>query len=136
VAETVKALVEALTGEVSTARLGRLPLTAELLPDWHDDWVEAERKRHRQFGFHSLETIASRLIGDGRYGSAIDVAQTVVAAEPLRASARRLLIQTHLAEGNRREAVREYDGYRTLLHRQLGLEPPADLATLIPPDDR
>jgi DNA-binding SARP family transcriptional activator len=135
VADTAKALTEALTGEVSTARLGRLPLTAELLPDWPDDWVEAERKRYRQLGFHALEAIARRLIGDRRYGSAIEVAQMVVAAEPLRASTRRLLIQAHLAEGNRGEALREYDRYRILLHRRLGLEPPVDLATLIPPAD-
>jgi DNA-binding SARP family transcriptional activator len=134
--ETVRALDEGVRGEVSTARLGHLHLTAELLPDWDDEWVEAERKRYRQFRLHALETMSRRLIGEQRYGNAIEVALAAIATEPLRASARRLLIQTYLAEGNHGEAVREYDGYSSLLRRHLGMEPPGDLALLIGAEPR
>ena len=131
VVETIAALDEGLRGDVSTVRLGDLPLSAELLPDWHDDWIEAERKRYRQFRLHALEAMSRRLIGEQRYGHAIEVALAAIATEPLRASARQLLIQTYLAEGNRSEAVREYDGYRSLVRSHLGVEPPVELAMLI-----
>jgi DNA-binding SARP family transcriptional activator len=127
----VKALDEGVHGDVSTARLAHLPLTAELLPGWHDKWVEAERRRYRQFRLHALEAISSRLIDERRYGTAIEIALAAIASEPLRASARRVLIQTHLAEGNRGEAVREYDHYSRLLRRRLGVDPPVDLALLV-----
>lgn len=93
--------------------------------------MEAERKRYRPFRLHALETMSRRLIGEQRYGNAIEVALAAIATEPLRASARRLLIQTYLAAGNHSEAVREFDGYSSLLRRRLGMEPPRDLAQLI-----
>lgn len=130
-AETVRALHEGVEGGLSTVRLGRLPVTAELLPDWPDEWVDTERKGYRQFRLHALESISSRLISEQRYGSAIDFALAAMAIEPLRASARRLLIQTYLAEGNRSEAVREFNHYTSLLRRRLGMEPPADLTSLL-----
>jgi DNA-binding SARP family transcriptional activator len=129
--EAIRTLEEAMAGEVSTVRLGQLPLTAELLPAWDEEWVLAARKRYRQFRLHALERICHRLMVQQRYGNAIEVALAVVAMEPLRTSARRLLIQTYLAEGNRGEAVREYDGYSDLLHQRLGQEPPRDLVSLV-----
>jgi DNA-binding SARP family transcriptional activator len=131
--EVVRALEDALHGDVSMVRLGQLPLTAELLPAWEDDWVQVARRRHRQFRLHALERIGVRLLDERRYGNAIEVALAVVAAEPLRTSARRLLIRSYLAEGNRAEAVREYDGYSDLLHERLGQDPPRDLVLLVRP---
>jgi DNA-binding SARP family transcriptional activator len=61
----------------------------------------------------------------------VQVGLAAVAAEPLRESAHRLLIQGHLAEGNLAEAVRQYDFYRTLLSRELGIEPSPTIKRLV-----
>lgn len=109
----------------------RVPLAAELLPDWSDDWVLMEREQYRQLGLHALEALAEREIAAGECRRAVDSAMTAVASEPLRESAQRVLIRAHLAEGNLGEAMRQYRLYCRLLHDQLGLEPSPQMRTLV-----
>jgi SARP family transcriptional regulator, regulator of embCAB operon len=83
-------------------------LSADLLPDWYDDWVLLEAEDWRQLRLHALEALAGRLIALGCWGEAANAAGAAVRAEPLRESARAALIQAHLAVGNQSEAVREF----------------------------
>ena len=106
-------------------------LSADLLPDWYDDWVLLEAEDWRQLRLHALEALAVRLIALGRWGEAANAASAAVRAEPLRESARAALIQAHLAEGNQSEAVREFTRYRTLLDAELGLAPTPRLHELL-----
>jgi SARP family transcriptional regulator, regulator of embCAB operon len=106
-------------------------LSAELLPDWDDDWVLLEAEDWRQLRLHALEALAGRLAAAGRCGEAAGAACAAVRADPLRESARASLIQVHLAEGNQSEAVREFARYQALLHVDLGLEPTPRLRQLI-----
>jgi DNA-binding SARP family transcriptional activator len=106
-------------------------LSADLLPDWYDDWVLLEAEDWRQLRLHALEALAVRLIALGRWGEAANAASAAVRAEPLRESARAALIQAHLAEGNQSEAVREFTRYRALLRTELGLEPTHRLRQLV-----
>lgn len=98
-------------------------LASDLLPGWHDDFVELERERFRQLRLHALEALARRLARLGSYGAALDAALIAVAAEPLRESAHRTVIEVHLAEGNRGEAVRQYRSLKQILQQQLGIAP-------------
>jgi SARP family transcriptional regulator, regulator of embCAB operon len=106
-------------------------LSADLLPDWYDDWVLIEAEDWRQLRMHALEALARRLIVLGRWGEAVDAAGAAVRAEPLRESGRAALIQVHLAEGNQSEAVREFTRYRALLDAELGIEPTLRLRQLV-----
>jgi DNA-binding SARP family transcriptional activator len=106
-------------------------LSADLLPDWYDDWVLIRAEDWRQLRLHALEALASRLTAAGRWGEAAVAASAAVQAEPLRESAHAALIQVHLAEGNQSEAVREFARYRALLHTELGLEPTRRLRQLV-----
>jgi DNA-binding SARP family transcriptional activator len=106
-------------------------LSADLLPDWSDDWVLIEAEDWRQLRVHALEALAGHLIAAGRWGEAASAARAAVRAEPLRESARATLIQLHLKEGNQSEALREFLRYRTLLQAELGLEPSPRLHGLI-----
>jgi DNA-binding SARP family transcriptional activator len=103
----------------------------DLLPGWYDDWALVERERLRQRMLHGLEVLCHRLVEVGRYGEAIEVGMAAVAVEPLRESAQRALVLAHLAEGNTVEGSRCLRSYRELLKRELGVEPPPDLAALI-----
>ena len=51
--------------------------------------------------------------------------------EPLRESAHRVLIKTHIAEGNASEAIRQYRLYRAMLHDTLGVEPSPAMESLV-----
>jgi len=106
-------------------------LRGELLPDWYDDWLVFERERFRQLSLHALEALADRLVAAGRLGKALEVALAALAGEPLRESAHRTLIRVHLAEGNRGEALRQYELCRRLLQDRLGVEPSPQLDELI-----
>jgi SARP family transcriptional regulator, regulator of embCAB operon len=115
--------------ELGAAAVG--VLSAELLPDWDDDWVLLEAEDWRQLRLHALEGLAGRLAAAGRWGEAAGAACAAVRADPLRESARACLIRVHLAEGNQSEAVREFARYQELLQVDLGLQPTLGLRHLI-----
>jgi DNA-binding SARP family transcriptional activator len=121
-------VIEGRTGEA--ARLHRL-LTGDLLPDWYEDWVVVERERIRQLRLHALEALGQWLIDQDRPAQAIEAGLAAVAADPLRESAHRVVITAHLAEGNRSEALRQYETYARLLDGHLGLRPSGQIRKLI-----
>jgi DNA-binding SARP family transcriptional activator len=112
----------------------QMVLTAgDLLPDWYDDWVLIERERLRQLRLHALEQASADLAAEHRFGEAIEAALAAIADEPLRESAHRQLITVYLAEGNRIEAVRQYDEYSRLVREELGLPPAREIRDILGP---
>jgi DNA-binding SARP family transcriptional activator len=106
-------------------------LSAELLPDWYDEWALVEAEDWRQLRLHALEALADRLTARGKYGDAAAAALAAVRAEPLRESSRAALIRVHIAEGNPTEALREFAIYGELLMLELGVEPTERLRALV-----
>jgi DNA-binding SARP family transcriptional activator len=115
----------------SRADLNSLGSWGELLPGWYDDWVTLEREVIRQLRLHALELLCERFTAVGRYSCAIEAGLSAVAADPLRESAHRLLIKAYLAEGNRHDAIRQFQLYRRLLYDELGLEPSSHFQELL-----
>ena len=111
-------------------------LAGDLLPDWYDDWVLVERERLRQLRLHALEALADDRVRAGRFAEAADVALAAIAAEPLRESAQRALINVHIAEGNFGEAVRQYRLYSELLFEEMGVGPSPHLESMMQRFDR
>jgi DNA-binding SARP family transcriptional activator len=103
--------------------LDHRPFCGELLAGWYDEWTLVERERIRQVCLHTLESIAVGLLASQKFVRALEAALAAVALEPLRESARRVVIEIHLAEGNHWEAVRHYEQFSTLLYEELGLRP-------------
>jgi DNA-binding SARP family transcriptional activator len=108
-------------------------LSADLLPDWCDEWLVVETEEWRQLRLHALEAFAARLTSAGRFGDAIRAALAAVRADPLRESAHAALIGVHLAEGNQSEAIRSFRRYAAHLQAELALEPTARLRLLMQP---
>jgi DNA-binding SARP family transcriptional activator len=106
-------------------------LSADLLPDWYDDWVLLERERHRQLCLLGLESLAQRLSGEEQYAAALECALSAVALEPLRESAHRIAVEIHLASGNASEAIRQHRLFCRVLRDRLGLEPSAQMSAAI-----
>jgi DNA-binding SARP family transcriptional activator len=103
----------------------------DLLPDWDEEWVAANRERYRLVRLAALESAACAFVELGESGRALITAMAVVDAEPLRESARRIVMRIHLAQGNNVEAIQEYRRYRRLLLSEFGVEPSADTAALL-----
>lgn len=96
----------------------------DIVPDLGDeDWLAAERERHRQLRLHALEALGEDLIAVGWHGAAVDAAQSVIRADPFRESAHLLLVKAYLGEGNQLEACRQHREYSTLMRTELGLAP-------------
>jgi DNA-binding SARP family transcriptional activator len=106
-------------------------LSADLLPDWYDEWLVIERERLRQLRLHALEALAVSLAERGRYGEATDAALAALCSDPLRESAHRTLIRVYIREGNLSQARAHYQSVCELLRRHLGVEPSAQLDALL-----
>lgn len=106
-------------------------LAHDVLPLWDEDWVLVDRERHRQSRLHALERLSSSLRHAGLFEEALQAALAAVAGESLRESAHRRVIEVHLAEENHGEALRQYEIYRRLLRRELGLSPSATIRQLV-----
>ena len=106
-------------------------LSSDLLPDWYEDWVVIEAEDWRQLRLHALEALSDALTQVGRFADAIQAARAAIKADPLRESAQAALIRVHLAEGNQSEALAVFERYRTLLFKELGLQPTPRLVTLM-----
>lgn len=112
--------------DISTGDLGE-----DLLPDWDEQWLLFERERLRQLRVHALDALTRRLRERGRFAEAVEAGLSAVAAEPLRESAQRLLIEVHLAEGNFAEARRQFELYREVLWDHLAILPSVELCSLV-----
>lgn len=136
--EESRAVAQQLLDPGHSARCGEQPgtsaigaLSADLLPDWEEEWVQLEAESWRQLRLRALEVLAGRLTAEQRYGDAASAAMTAIGAEPLRETSRASLIRVHLDEGNQSEALREYRRYEDLLGSELGLRPTPKLADLL-----
>ncbi|MBM2620817.1 transcriptional regulator [Actinoplanes sp. LDG1-06] len=123
-----------ITGCPSPADLTVRPAMAEafdLLPGWYDDWALLERERLRQRMLHAVEVLGRVLVRSGRCADAVDAVMVALAADPLRESTQRVLLEAHVAGGNLAEARRCLEAYRRLVRRELGVTPSKDLAVLV-----
>ena len=123
-------LIEAPDDE-SLGRAHLLVDQVELLPDWDEEWIAANRERYRLARLAALESAACALLARGQAGPALFAALAVVRTEPLRESARRIVMRAHLAQGNKVEAIQEHHRYRRLLRSDFGVDPSAEMDELL-----
>jgi DNA-binding SARP family transcriptional activator len=121
-------------GKPAPIELGSIELSEfsrDLLPDWYDVWLQDEREELRQTRLHALENLARVLSAAGRHAEAIQAALAAIHLEPLRETAHRTLIETHLAEGNWSEALRQFRRCQRLLREELGIEPSESIRRML-----
>jgi DNA-binding SARP family transcriptional activator len=102
----------------------------ELLPGWYDDWAVATGARLRLRLLHALDALSKLLQEAGRPMEAVEAVHVAVLAEPLRESGQRALIEAHQAAGDWVAARRQYDLFRGLLRREIGVEPSPELTAV------
>jgi DNA-binding SARP family transcriptional activator len=103
----------------------------DLLQGWGDEWLVQPREELRLLQLCALEAAGQRLLMGGRLGEATILAGAAVSLDPLRESSNRLLIDVHLREGNRLEALRQYSFYEDLLSQETGTTPSLALTSLV-----
>jgi DNA-binding SARP family transcriptional activator len=95
-------------------------LRADILAGEPAAWPAIERERFRQIRLNALEELSGSLSAAGRHAEAVALAEETVRTAPSRESARRALIEAHLAQGEIAEAVAQYDEYQELLRSSVG----------------
>ncbi len=112
-------------------------LAADILPGDPAPWLAVERERFRQIRLNAVEELSAALSAAGRHAEAVALAEDAVRTAPSRESARRALIEAHLAQGGIAEAVAQYDEYQELLRSSVGApagwEATSGLEGLLPP---
>lgn len=111
-------------------------LSRDLLPDWLDEWLILARERWNHVRLHALESLAQLLLRAEKYLPALEAALAATAIEPVRESAHRTVLQVYLAEGNSGCAIKHYQRYRGMLHRELGVSPSTQMTRLVHPSPR
>jgi hypothetical protein len=108
-------------------------LREDILPSWSSPWIAIERERFRQLRLYALEELSLRFTAAGRHDDAVELAKAATVAAPSRESARRVLIEAHLAQGDMAAAIAEYDDYQELLRSSVGGPVASGLDGLFPP---
>jgi DNA-binding SARP family transcriptional activator len=106
-------------------------LLRDLLPGWYEDWIVSEQEQFHLQRVQALEAVCRTATHDGAYRDATAAGLAAVCAEPLRESAVTALVEAHLGEGNRFEALRRYQAYESLLRCELDTAPGRELHDLV-----
>lgn len=88
-----------------------------------EEWLLLERERVHEKLLSVLSDLAEGALHERRYEAAIQYARRQVALEAWRESAHRQLIQALALSGQRNSALAQYENCRTILAKELGVEP-------------
>lgn len=102
------------------------------LPGEEAEWVDARRRELDAVELEALEWVARSglALGGTELATAERAARQLVARSPYRETGYRYLMESCAAEGNAAEALRVYEGLRTLLRDELGTAPAPELQAL------
>lgn len=103
---------------------------AELLPGWFESWLDFEQERVRQQRLSALDGLGRRFLGFGDADGALTAAAIALDAEPWRESSYELQMRAHMLAGNRALALRVYESARSMLLREMDVEPAPILTNL------
>ena len=125
--DAAQAAQRALAGETLTVAEITL-LSADVLPGWHEEWVLPHQRAFHLLRVQALEAVCRTMSRLGCHALAIQAGSAALSAEPLRESAAEALIEAHLGQRNRFEAVQCFRDLAQRLHDELGVEPDAGLS--------
>ena len=104
----------------------------DLLADMtYDEWTVLPREALRVAHLECLASAARLHLLRGEHGETLSLAWTIIADDPAREDAHRLIMRCHAERGEVHQARRQFDLCRRELHNVLGVEPsPATIELL------
>jgi len=94
------------------------------------EWLAASQDRVHAAWTEGMDALAQLLKAAGRFEEAVDMLEMLVAREPLRESAHRLLMQVLALRGEPARALAHYEALVTLLQREVGSRPAPETRAL------
>ncbi len=95
-----------------------------------EDWAESSREKLRRQAIAALDELAQDSLAKGEYPQALSFAWRRIDIDPLSESAYRVLMQALVGNGQRNEAISQYQSWRRRIKDELGVEPGAEIAAL------
>jgi predicted ATPase/DNA-binding SARP family transcriptional activator len=117
-------------GETASLRDAVALYRGPLLEGCMEDWVLPERQAREEAYLGALEQLGAAALARGDALEAIVLLRRAAAADPLRESAQRLLMQALAVSGDTPAATLVYRELRLRLHRELNAEPDPDTTAL------
>jgi DNA-binding SARP family transcriptional activator/tetratricopeptide (TPR) repeat protein len=96
-----------------------------------DQWLERERKRLHALAADAMQRLCEVQRAEGDAAASMATAMRLVATDPVREAAHRLLMELYVEAGRASEAVRQFHTLRALLHEKLGTAPDAQTSDLL-----
>lgn len=126
---------EAAIGDTLLQHALRTELLEGVVPpsEGFADWLSFERTRCDGLSARAAQRAIATHEQAGRFAAAIDLAQRLVARDPLREHSQRLLIRSYLAAGEQSRASAQLQSCREVLARELGIAISEETAALLRP---
>lgn len=118
------------SGEAASLEAAVALYRGPLLDGCGEEWVLAERAAREEAYLDGLARLATHARTRRDHASAARYLRRVLAADPLRESALRALMETLAAAGEHAALVQAYRDFRLLLHQQLNTAPDPETAAL------
>ena len=109
--------------DIDGLRRGIALYTSDILLDLSDDWALRERERHRRNFLNALGRLMQLAIVRRELHDGIRFAQAILDRDCLREDVHRDLMRLYLANGQRAQALRQFEHCRDLLRRELAIQP-------------
>jgi DNA-binding SARP family transcriptional activator len=97
-----------------------------LKEDSFEAWARAERERLRHLACNALVRLIAHCDEVGDTERCVETAARLLALDPLRESAHRILMRAYVAQGRQASALKQFETCRDILRRELGVEPDAE----------
>jgi class 3 adenylate cyclase len=135
-AAELRRLAQGPAGETGDERLARLRgaealCTGDFLDEWpFEDWAEPPRRELSGLQDEVTTALAGALLESGDPAGAIARLERLSARDPEREGRHLALMRAYAAAGERAMALRQYHLCRTVLRREQGVEPGAEIRAL------
>lgn len=97
--------------------------TGDLLEGFYEDWALRERERLRQLHLNSLVHLMRYFSYRHAFDESLQLGQRVLDHEPLREEIQREMMWLYAANGQRAQALQQYEVCRKVLAAELGIAP-------------
>lgn len=104
-------------------RLGVGLYKSDILQEFTDDWALREREKHRRHYLNALWRLMQIATIRRDYHAGIRHAQSILDCDALREDVHRELMQLFVLNGQRAQALRQFETCRDLLRRELAIPP-------------
>jgi LuxR family maltose regulon positive regulatory protein len=95
----------------------------EFMQGTHDAWVEEQRSYYRDQYLRMLEKLAAAAQEAGEWERSLTLAHQILRDDPFREEVYCRVMRAHASLGNRVAVKEQYETLRSLLRRELGVEP-------------